>query len=482
MNAQSPIHAQGLPEDQGIAPPRRLKRLVGLVRSGLPSVGRYRRYAVTVAPVIAAIWVLTVLYLVAMPRSYTSQFSLILPGSGVGSTLNVESIGQAQSSTNSAFSSATLSPTENYKQLLTADVTVRAAARLLHEPEGAFPTPTIKLVDQTNLINLTISGRTAAQAHARGDAIIKAFLNELELLRADEAVKHEENDIKHLNNLQEKVKEAQRRLIDFQASKGLATLEQFNARIGAVESLREKERELRVMMREQEGKSGRLAGTLQSAPDRANIALRLRGDPVFAELAQRYSAANADAEQKAGTLGPSHATRAQADAERQELLNALVKRGGEITGLAPADLMRHIDIQVGDGRSQLMQAMSVEDANAAGTREALNEVRGDLNKAKTKTSDLIQQAQTLADLLRDERITEAVFSSALAHLDTSKQDPFASYPLVQVLAAPSLPEKPSSPSKPIGLAGGFGATLIVLFAFGLLWIRQPILDKMLPKG
>lgn len=477
MTAYSPIGHDEHVRSQ----PRKLKRFIGFVRRGLPSVGRYKRYAAILAPVIAAIWVLTAIYLIALPRTYTSQFSLILPGSGVGSSLNVESIGQAVESASSAFSSPTLSPTENYKQLLTADVTLRAAARLAHESEDRFPSPTIKLVDQTNLINLTITGRTAAQAHARGEALIKAFEMELDSLRADEAAKHEENDIKHLSELQNKVKAAQRKLIDFQASQGLATLDQFNARIGAVDSLREKERELRVAMVQAQGKSGRLAGTLQSAPQSANLTMRLRGDPVFTELAQRYAAANADAEQKAGTLGPRHATRAQADAERQELRNALVARGHEITGLSPDEVMRQIDIQVGDGRNNLMQAMSVEDANAEGTRMALGEVRQDLKEARGKTSDLIQQAQNLADLLREARITEAVFSSALAHLDTSKQDPFASYPLVQVLAPPSLPKKPSSPSATIGIAGATGASLIVILAFMMLWLRQPILDRVLKK-
>jgi len=478
MTAYSPIGH----DEQITSKPRRLKRFARLVRRGLPSVGRYKRYAVIIAPVVGGIWVLTAVYLVALPRTYTSQFSLILPGSGVGSSLNVESIGQAVESASSAFSSPTLSPTENYKQLLTADVTLRAAARLAHEPEDRFPSPTIKLVDQTNLINLTITGRTAKQAHARGEALIQAFQMQLDTLRADEEAKHEENDIKHLNDLQEKVKAAQRKLIDFQASQGLATLDQFNARIGAVDSLRAKERELRVTMAEAQGKSGRLAGTLRSAPDIANLTMRLRGDPVFSELAQRYAAANADAEQKAATLGPRHATRAQADAERQELRNALVARGHEITGLSPEALMRQIDIQVGDGRNNLMQAMSVEDANAAGTRDALVEVRRDLKSAKGQTSDLIQQAQTLADLLRDTRITEAVFSSALAHLDTSKQDPFASYPLVQVLAPPSLPTKPSSPSTTIGIAGAMGASIIVVLAFLMMWLRQPILDRVLKKA
>ncbi|WP_353228036.1 hypothetical protein [Novosphingobium sp.] len=146
---------------QDIVAERRLKRMWRVVRNGLPSVGRYRRYIVILAPVIAGIWVLTAVYLVAMPRSYTSQFSLILPGSGIGSSINVESIGQAQGSSNSAFASPTLSPTENYKQLLTADVTLRAAARIAHENEDRFPAPTIKLVDQTNLISISITARIA---------------------------------------------------------------------------------------------------------------------------------------------------------------------------------------------------------------------------------------------------------------------------------------------------------------------------------
>ena len=471
-----------LPEAAGETPMRRLKRLWLVVRKGLPSMGRYQRYGRVVGAAVGVIWLLTAVYLIVTPKSFASSASLILPGSGVGSSINVESIGQAQVSSSSAFSSATLSPTESYKQLLSADVTIRAAARRLHENEDRFPGPVIKLVDQTSLITITMSGRTAAQAQARANALIDAFLDELNHLRADEAAKHQETDILHLDDLKAKVAASQARLIAFQASHGLATLDQFNARISAADALRLKERELRIAMHEQGGKAGALAGTLGKDPRSANIVLRLRGDPVFAELAQRYAVANADAEQKAGTLGPRHSTLAEANAERAELLAALVHRGREITGLSEAELMRHSDLQVGEGRSALMQAMSVDNAEAAGTRAALGEVHRDLIEAQGRTPELIRQAQMLADLQREVRVTEAVFSSALAHLDTNKQDPYASYPLVQVLAPPSLPVKPSSPSKVIGLAGAFAATLVVLFAFGLLWLRQPILDRMLRKG
>ena len=88
----------------------------------------------------------------------------------------------------------------------------------------------------------------------------------------------------------------------------------------------------------------------------------------------------------------------------------------------------------------------------------------------------------LADLAGDLRVAEAVFSSALARLDTNKSDPFASYPLVQTLEAPSLPRAKSAPSPVFAIAGAMGATLLILIGFLLLWLRQPIIRKLLPNA
>jgi len=75
-----------------------------------------------------------------------------------------------------------------------------------------------------------------------------------------------------------------------------------------------------------------------------------------------------------------------------------------------------------------------------------------------------------------------VFSSALARVDTNKADPFASYPLVQTLEEPSLPRKRASPSTTLALAGAIAASILLVIGFLLLWLRQPIIHKLLPKG
>ena len=468
--------------EQAIAQSYSLRRGAKPVVAGKVGPGRTRRYVMLMLPAVLAVWVLTAMYIFAAPVTYKSEFTLILPGAGAASSLNLDSIGQAQNSSASAFASPTLSPTENYKQLITADVTLRDAERIAEVPVGKFPAPTIKLVDQTNLIQITVTGRTAIGARKNADALRQAFLDRLEHLRADEATKREEQDVKHLAALSAKERLAEGKLIDFQARHGLATLDQFNQRIAAVTGLKDKERDLRLALRQQSGESGRLAASLKTDRHLANQAWRLHGDPVFQELASQYAKSNADAELKSGTLGPGHGVMAQANAERGRLRAALLKRGRQITQMSQSEVMGAIDITLADGRSALMQTMDVGDAQAAGTANALSELRGDIAREQAKTPELIEQAQQLADLQRDQRVAAAVFSSALARLDTNKLDPFASYPMVQTLAPPGLPTKKASPSVAIALIGAMAATFLIFIAFGLLWLRQPILDKALRRS
>lgn len=467
--------------DELLLQPSLIDRLLTAIRFGLPSQGRFKRYLLTVLPGLAVIWVVTAGYIAFAPRSYSSKFTLILPGSGAGGSLNVESIGQAQSTASSAFSSSTLSPTENYKRLLTADVTLRKAARLITADENGFPAPTVRLTDQTNLIEVEISGPSASDANKRAAGLHKAFLEQLELLRVDEANSREISDMRHLKQLEVKVGTAQRKLIEFQAENGLVSLEQFNNRIAGVDALRERERETRTILTESSAKAAQYSDVLGVGSKNANRALRLKSDPVFQRLADYYAQLEAKATEKSATLGPTHADMAQADSERSVVRGAMIDRGRELTGLSEKTIMREVDLSLSDGRSNLVENLIISGVNRAGTTAALNEIRNDLSREKSRASGLVTQASVLADLTRDHRIAEAVFSSALARLDTNKQDPFASYPLVQTLEAPSIPRQPSSPSTMIAIVAAFAASLFLIIGFGLIWLRQSIIRKIFPN-
>lgn len=456
-------------------------RLWNAVKNRKPLRMRHRRYLKTAAIWIVVIWVLTGLFLALAPDQYRSKFTLILPGSGAGGSLNVESIGQAQSSISSAFASATLSPTENYKRLLMTDKTLRQSAEKSGDQLHKFPAPNVKLIDQTNLIQVEVIGASGEQANDRAIALKDTFLKQLDELRKNEAEMRENSDNKNLVVLEKKVRTTQQALLDFQAKTGLVSLDQFNTRIANMDALRQQEREARIMLRQKSAESGRFSSILGKSVNGANTALRLRSDPVFQQLAERYAKLEVEVQEKEATLGDNHGDMVQASSEREQLQSALVKRGRSLTGLGANAILKNVDIAVADGRANMMQGMIVANSQSAGAQAGLAEIRRDISDQSMKSEKLVKQASKLADLVRDHRVAEAVFSSALARVDTNKQDPFASYPLVQTLEQPSLPQSPSSPSVLLALLGATGATFIILVGLALLWFRQPIIRRIAPK-
>ncbi|MEM7702374.1 MAG: hypothetical protein AAF251_10595 [Pseudomonadota bacterium] len=462
--------------------PRRLLRIWTVVRDGLPSVGRYRRYIVAIGIPLAVIWAVALAYLAFAPDRYDSNMSLILPGSGVGGSLNLESIGQASSSTSSAFSSTSLSPTENYKRLLMSDLVLREAAAISGDEETDFPEPTIKLIDQTNLIELRISAGDPELAKARMEALRTAFTTQLDILRDGEARAREDADSKRIAELEDKVDEAQQALLDFQGQTGLVSLDQFAGRISALDQLKASERDRRVRVTETASATRRLSSTLQITLPQARRAMLLKSDPEFQELLGRYAAVTGAHSESSGTLGDAHSLIEELAAEKASLKKELARRGGEVTGLSGERVIALAELASSNARESLFSSLSQRDSDTAGNAAALTELRRQIAEQSADTKAQVEQAAKLAELLRDLRVAEAVFSSALARLDTNKSDPFASYPLVQTLEAPSLPRGKAAPSALIVIAGALGASIVLIIGFLLIWLRQPIIRKLLPNA
>lgn len=461
--------------------PRRLLRLWHFVRHGLPAAGRYKRYALTIAPFLIVIWGLVFAYLSLAPVSYKSGMTLILPGSGAGGSINLESIGQASAQTSSAFASPSLSPTENYKRLLSADITRRRAAEIIGSDQDLLAAPNIKLVDQTNLILVSTTGPTPDIAQARLEALRRSFLAILSRLRRDERDKREAADRVLLAELQATVRETQTRLLEFQGETGLASLDQFNRRIEMIDDLHAKEREVQADVQGQSAQVQQLADTLDVDLQDARRALLLKADPLFQSLLSQYARLNAEWTEVSATLGDRHMRVAELAAERDALRDALTARGKQLTGLSSQTLLRFADLSVSEGRARVFEELVLGDSAGAAAQARLDEIKRQIDDQVEQSHALVEKAATLSDLLRDRRVAEAVFSSALARLDTNKSDPFASYPLVQTFETPSKPSEPSSPSTVFALAGGIAASFFVLAGFLLLWLRQPLIRLVLPN-
>ena len=93
-------------------------------------------------------------------------------------------------------------------------------------------------------------------------------------------------------------------------------------------------------------------------------------------------------------------------------------------------------------------------AEAQGKQHEVLALQREIEAIDQRIKNLTLNAARLEDLKKDHLIAEAVFSSALARVDTNKADIFASYPIVQTLAPPDLPSRPSQPRVLYAILGG----------------------------
>ena len=440
------------------------------------------RYVRAISIPLAATWLVVFAVLLFAPSRYESEFTLIIPGSGVGTSLNLESIGQASATTASAFSSPALSPTENYKRLLITDKVIAAAAKLRGSDTDEFPRPKVTLIDQTNLIEVAVAGSSGQEAKTNANALIESFHKALDELRQDEAERREEADSERLVELAAKVADAQRAVLEFQAKSGLVSLDQFDARISMQDELRDRERIASVVLSQTSATRSRLAASLDVTPHAANRALRLQADPVFGVALQKYAELSSEDAQAAATLGPAHPRAEQLAAEKVAVLSAMAQRGRVLANLDERTVLKFADLSVSNNRATLFEGLLGRESETAGARAALQQIRRQIIAQADEKQKLVRDAAKLTELDRDLRVAEAVFSSALARVDTNKSDPFASYPMVQTLQNPSLPNRKASPRPILVIAGAIAASILILVFFALLWLREPLIRKILPRG
>ncbi|NNU16504.1 hypothetical protein HK107_09250 [Parvularcula sp. ZS-1/3] len=455
------------------------KSIVRKLISGFDREGRAFRYSSLGVIGTAVIFGLAIAYIVLTPKSYTSDMTLIMPGSGAGSSINLSEIGQASSMTSSPFSQASLSPTENYKRIITSRRVLHRAAAIVETSPESFPDPSIKLVDQTQLMMIKMSTRDPAVSQQYAEALLSAFLLELEELREGEMAIRQEVYQRHIAEFRQGLTETRGAILATQSAAGIVSLDQYKEIVATLEDSRNELERQKAALAEAGGRIETLSRLLGIDESLAVHAFTIFTDPEARELSRRLAEERTSVAAMSLRYGANHPELMKATRTAGSLSASLRARGRLLTGLGDEILAPLFEHAAVEERASLMKEL-VETAALRGAIAArISELTWQIDTAVLRVEELKPIAAKLDDLERDHLIAEAVFSSALARTDTSKTDVFQSYPLVQVLEAPLLPVGPSAPMPKIALAGAFAASLLWMFTLVLLWIRLPVLQAIL---
>ncbi len=456
-----------------------LTRLDKLLKKGRPHepgylIKRWIRYGLVFSLWSAGVWVPITGYLTSTPPSYTSHMSLILPGSGASSSVNIDSIGQASSHASSAFANNSVSPTQTYKRLIRADRILDAAAATLGTDPKALPRPKVTLVDQTGLIHVEITGGSADEARDRNQAVLDAFFSEVEALRTDDLNVREQGAVRAIEEYRNSVLANRNAVSTLQNETGFLSRDQFAAQVAVNDERQASSFTLKAKLDEKTAYVASLEARLGLSAEHAARALDLYSD-------QEYLALVADVADKAAGLaeararyGSNHPRRREAEQAYIQSQEATLRAAMSITALPRAIAARLNVSQFGD-RTQLLAELLRAEADRSGLSAQYNTLSQSVATEKSRLERASRAAAQLEDLQRDFQVAEAVFASAIARAQSSKTDVFASYPLVQVLENPSLPDGPSSPRRKLAIVAGAGATMLILMALTLGWVRRGLI-------
>jgi uncharacterized protein involved in exopolysaccharide biosynthesis len=440
---------------------------------------RWLKYVVIFGLCNGAVWFLALSYLKKTPPSYTSGLLLHVAGGGPGVSLNLPDIGQANTSSGTSFGSDS-DPRENYKLMLMSPTILEAAAKKLKIAETDVGKPQVELVQNTTLLEITVSAKNPKEAPQKLWAIYHVLYDRLNVLRQQEQAERNKGVQKALANAQKKLIEAQKRLSEYKTTSGLSSVDQVKDLIGNLGKLQAQLIEAQAAYQEKTSSLQQLSATLQLSPQQAADALVLQTDREFQKSLQEYTDVTTMLVTLQANRGFNYPDVLEAKRRQQAALNAMLGRGQILLNI-PLDKLKLerliLDNSNGSGikRADLflqLVNLSTEQEGLGGQIETLAQKIKELN---AKLQNLSQKESVFASLDRNLQIAQAIFASTLTKIDLSENDPFGSFPLVYIIEEPSMPIEPSAPKPKLVLAGALIGSVFVTMGLTLLWWREPLL-------
>lgn len=431
---------------------------------------RISRYLLTALLFNTAIWSTALVTIAALPERYESQWTLILPGAGIGGRVDIDSIGSASAIVESGFSSRNLSPKVNYKSIAQSSQVLKAAAMQLDMNINEFGKPKIKLVDQTSLIFFAMQSDQPKIAQQKSWALYRALQNEIDHLRMDE-ISHREQGIKNmLNAFGDKLNLAKNRLLEHQTKSDIVTIKQFNQIPLLIEEMRIDLLKLNTQKGLAYEEMMTLHRILGLTSKQAAQLLSLQADPLFNELLKNQAESSAELAKHQNQLGQEHPKIKQQRLNYQANTQAIAARVETLIG--KQSWVMRTALSENSDRNALMHDLINKKIRYEGIKQQIiqleNQIDGYSNRLKQQT----KHVSRLDELEREHQIAEAVFTSAVAKIDTGKSDIFASYPMLQLFMEPTLPQEISG-AKPLHVyLGGVVGSLMSCVILIILWIRR----------
>lgn len=409
------------------------------------------------------IWAPVLLYVVKAPPIFNSSWTIIIPGTQVGASVDLVNVGEAYTDVRTPYGGNSFSPGVNFKKIMSSYSVMTAAAERLDLTLDDYGKPKIQVTDQAATIDVMFSGDSAELAQKKSQALYDAFLAELDTLRKDEVNARRSGSNEQLEAYRVEADRAGQELAEFRDTSTVVSADQYRAMVGTASNLEESLGKARVGRDAITSRLGSMADTLGVDAYRAADVMLLRQDKLVQALSSEYAKLQGEFLELASVLGAKHPKVVHARAKSNTARFSMIERVRAVVGDVDESLLTtHLPDPVGDDGQLYKDIVTFEAEREALTREItsseqlLAEMRGRIAVAGT---DL----DRLEELERVRSTATTILVSATSNLDLGRSNIYATYPLTQLLVEPTLPDRPKRLLKLLAILGGLiGSGLILI--------------------
>ena len=441
------------------------------------------RYSITLFLVLSFIWGISLSTLFFKAPSFESKWTLILPGTGASSTYNIQDIGQISTSGANPFSNPSFSPKVVYKNIITSNEVARLAAKKANTSTDNIKGFKVKLTDQTALIDFTVKGNSPKNAQDKSWAVYHAFSEIINNLRTNEAITRGKSYQNNLEEYKQDLQKKRQKLSQYQADSDIVSEKQFEQLASFVETLSYQVIVTKSNLKQSQGQKFSLVKSLGISSEIVSKILTLQSDKVFQSALDSYSKAKQNLHDNASRWGVKHPEMKKNIAISKSSYKVLNTRSRKLLNEDTSNIISILGgVKADSKKSELFSELLLVDSQLLGLQSKSDELTQQEVLLKKKLNLHSKFAQELEELRKDYQISEAIFTSYLTRTYSSKQDFFGSYPLFQMMSAPTLPLKKSSPKAIILIPAATFASIFFLIGLWLMWIRKPFILKIFPNA
>lgn len=421
-------------------------------------------------PVI--LFMLAALFIIFSKPVYNSSWTLLLPGTSRVSTLNLESIGEAVTTSNSAYGNVSISPKSTYKEIALSDSVIIEAANSMDITSAEFGRPKIKLIDQTPAMLFSVKASNSEQAQQKAVAFNQAFQLRLDKLRKDE-ISHQQTALNsQLKAARTSLTKARNKMSEYQTVSRVISDEQFQELATNTEKVRLQHAQEDSELQRLSGYVNELQNALQINIDQAHEISLLQSDKAINSMLSKLGELRAETAANKSKLAAKHIKMILLEKETSALEQNLFSTIQDTSNtLAQLKKQKLLSLLREESRS-VLEDLILSYAKMKGQKQQVVSLAQKLNEFEHRLSEHSNDAAKLSDLKRNHQIAEAIFSSALAKIDTGGLDVFATYPLTQMLTEPGDSVKKSTLKIKLMIAASIIASLLYMLGVLALGLRK----------